>query len=248
MFWDENKTIKKDIRIALLEIAQCFIKDIELNINIKDVYFLGSSANYNWTPNSDIDLHILMDFNSLHTTPELTKKFTKTLAKNWNMEHNILVKNHNVEVYIQDVMEENRSTGVYSLVSNSWVKEALPQKITLDKNLIQQKYTFWVSKINNAISNQNVAVLKKVLGDLIKMRDVGLSSVGEFSTENLVFKILRQSGNIEKLKTTTQNIKNSQLSIQDGFEPTSFGPNAASTEGLPEPGYYQKQISIMRKL
>jgi hypothetical protein len=36
--------------------------------------------------------------------------------------------------------------------------------------------------------------------------------------------------------------------VNDGFEPTSFGPNCASTEGLPEPGYYQKEIEKMRKM
>jgi predicted nucleotidyltransferase len=248
VFWDENKALRSDIKTALLKIAHTFFKDIELKVHIRDIYFLGSTANYNWTPKSDVDLHILIDFNDIGATPEIAKTLTRTLAKKWNEEHDIAVKGHNVEVYIQDVFEKNRATGVYSLVINKWVKEATPQKIVLDKNLIQQKYTTWVSKINNSIKSKNAEHLKKTMKELVKMREAGLSIAGEFSTENIVFKTLRQGGMIGKLKTGIQNIKNQQLSIQDGFEPTSFGPNPASTEGLAEPDYYQKEIDKMRQM
>ncbi len=247
-FWNENKNLLPMIRNALLKIAREFIKDIELKIHIRDIYFLGSSANYNWTPTSDLDIHILVDMNDLNASDELAKKITKTLAKKWNEEQEISVKGYNVEVYIQDISEENRATGVYSLISNKWVKEASPQNIVLDKNLIQQKFTTWVQKINNAIINQNPDRLKKILEDLVKMRDVGLSASGEFSTENIVFKVLRQRGDIKKLKDKIQQTKNSKLSVKDGFEPTSFGPNPASTEGLSELGYYQKQIDKMKQM
>lgn len=255
-FWTENKQLRPEIRTALLKIASTFFKDIELNIHIRDILFLGSSANYNWTPTSDCDLHLLVDFNDLPMAPESAKLLTKTLAKKWNEEHNIYIKGHNVEVYIQDVQEENRATGVYSLTQNKWIKEAMPQNIVLNKNLIQSKYTTWVNRINSAITSNNSDKLKKTMEDLVKMRETGLSASGEFSTENIVFKILRQRNVIGKLKTAVQNLKNQQLSVKDGYDPTSFGPNPAATVGLSlcssdgghDKNFYQRSMNQMRKM
>jgi predicted nucleotidyltransferase len=213
--WTEAKTLRPEIRAALLKIAQSFYKDIELKVHIRDFLFLGSSANYNWTKTSDIDLHLLVDFNELKMSPEAAKDYTKLLAKKWNEEQDVNIRGHNVEVYIQDISEENKATGVYSLISNKWIKEAMPQKITLDKNLIQKKYTTWKSKINTAIASQNMDNLKLVLKGIVKMRETGLAATGEFSTENLVFKILRQSGMIKKVKDSVENLRNKSLSIFD---------------------------------
>lgn len=255
-FWTPNKQLRPEIRTSLLKIANTFFKDIELKLHIRDILFLGSSANFNWTPTSDCDLHLLVDFNDLPMAPEAAKLLTKTLAKKWNEEHDILIKGHNVEVYIQDVQEENRATGVYSLLQNKWIKEAMPQNIVLNKNLIQSKYTTWVNRINSAIFSNNPEKLKKVMSDLTKMRETGLQASGEFSTENLVFKILRQRDVIGKLKTAIQNLKNKQLSVRDAYDPTSFGPNPAGTVGVSlcssdgghDPDYYEREINKMRKM
>jgi predicted nucleotidyltransferase len=246
--WTADKILRPEVRSALLKIGKQFFKDTELKVHIRDILFLGSSANYNWTPTSDVDLHLLIDFNDLKMAPDAAKEYTKLISKKWNEEQNIDIRGHNVEVYIQDVQEENKSTGIYSLITNKWIREALPQEIILDRNLIQEKYTMWVQKLNNAISSKNLLQLKTVMKDLVKMRETGLVATGEFSVENLVFKILRQRGIIGKLKDATKLLRSTSLSIKDGFEPTSFGPNAASTEGLPEPGYYQKQLNKMRKM
>lgn len=214
-FWTDSKHLRTEVRTSLLKIASTFFADIELKFHIRDVLFLGSSANYNWTPTSDCDLHLLVDFNDLPMAPEAAKLLTKTLAKKWNEEHDVSIRGHNVEVYIQDVQEENQATGVYSLIQNKWVKEAMPQNIILDKSLIQSKYTTWVNRINSAIFSNNAEKLKKVMSDLTKMRETGLSATGEFSTENIVFKILRQRDVIGKLKSAIQNLKNKQLSLKE---------------------------------
>lgn len=214
-FWTENKELRPEIRVSLLKIAQTFYREIEIKAHIRDILFLGSSANYNWTPTSDMDLHLLIDFNDLQMSPDAAKEYTKLLTKKWNEENDINIKAHKVEVYIQDVQEENEATGVYSLLNNKWVKEAMPQHIALDKNLIQQKYTLWVSKINKAISSQNVENLKKVMEDLVKMRQTGLKAGGEFSTENLVFKILRSRNVIGKLKDAINVIRSKSLSVRN---------------------------------
>lgn len=256
-FWDSSNLLKPEIRKALLEIASTFIKDVNLKTNIKDVLFLGSSANYNWSPTSDIDLHILIDLKTLPMDSELAKDYIKVLARKWNADHSISIRGHNVEVYIQDVTETNRATGVYSLTTNNWIKKAEPQNISLDKNLIQQKYTSWVKRITDSIKQNDLNKLKSVLEGLVKMREAGLSRSGEFSTENIVFKILRQRNFIGKLKDKIQQVTDKNLSmkeiqsdgsITDAFDPTSFGPNVNRALGDVDQDFYKNHNNLMKNL
>jgi predicted nucleotidyltransferase len=218
-FWTPQKALKAEIRTALVEIARQFISTAEINVHIKDILFIGSSANYNWTEFSDIDLHILIDISELDASREIADKLVKLLAKKWNQEHNIKIKGHNVEVYVQDFNEKNASTGVYSLTGNRWINEAEPKKIVLDKNLIRQKYESWKVRIHDAIRSRDLTKTKQMMKDLVNVRNVGLKSEGEFSTENLVFKILRQSGLIGQIKSSIQGMENKALSVTDIVRP-----------------------------
>ena len=51
------------VRARLLEIANIFIEFLDVNVVISDITMTGSLANYNWSQYSDIDLHLMADFN-----------------------------------------------------------------------------------------------------------------------------------------------------------------------------------------
>ena len=55
--------LKKDVKEKLIQVANDFYKDTELTAPIVDVLLVGSLANYNWSKYSDVDIHILVDFN-----------------------------------------------------------------------------------------------------------------------------------------------------------------------------------------
>jgi predicted nucleotidyltransferase len=212
--WLNSNTLKPDVRESLLKIAKDFYTETELSAPIEDIYMLGSSANYNWSPTSDIDLHVVIDFKKINSDVDLTKQLVDALKSNWNKNHNVSIKGRKVEVYIQDINERNRSTGVYSVMNNKWV--LMPQKIrvVLDKKLIQQKYTNMVFQIKSAIKEQNLDKLKLVLKSLYNMREAGLSKTGEYSTENIVFKALRSRGFVDSLKNTVNKLYDSQVSVK----------------------------------
>lgn len=212
--WQDSNTLNPEIREALLKIAQDFYTDTELTAPIEDIYMLGSSANYNWSPTSDIDLHVLIDFKKINSDVDLTKQLVDALKLNWNKNHNVTIKGRRVEVYIQDVNEKNRSTGVYSVLNNKWVLVPQKIKIVLDNKLIQQKYTNMVLQIKSAIKEENLDKLKNVLKMLYNMREAGLSKTGEYSVENIVFKTLRSRGFIDQLKNTVNKIYDSQVSVK----------------------------------
>jgi predicted nucleotidyltransferase len=213
--WNDDKTIQPDVRDALLKVAQDFYEETELSAPIEDVYMLGSAANYNWGPTSDVDLHILINFDKLGLEHDLVKKMVDSIKANWNKNHDIRIHGHRVELYIQDIKETNRALGIYSILNNKWIK--VPQKLNLnlDKNVIQQKYTDMVVQIKNAIKSNNLTDLKRVLKSVYDMREAGLSKGGEFSVENIVFKLLRTRNHVDNLKTAVNKVYDTQNSLKE---------------------------------
>lgn len=212
--WD-NLELKPEIKEKLLQIGKDFYADTETDAPLKDVLFVGSLANYNWSDTSDFDVHVVIDFKDVDENVELVEKLVNALKSKWNDEHDIHLKGHNVEVYIQDVTKENRSTGVYSLMQDKWLSEPQKENIEIDKEKIQEKYNDFVRKINSALKAQDIDKLKSIIKDVYDMRQAGLDKSGELSTENLVFKILRNRNYIEKLKQEIINLYDKKQSLNN---------------------------------
>jgi hypothetical protein len=212
--WDNNK-LNPEIKEKLLQIGKDFYADTETDAPLKDILFVGSLANYNWSDTSDFDVHVVIDFKDVDGNVELVEKLVNALKSKWNDEHDIHLKGHNVEVYIQDVTKENRSTGVYSLMQDKWLSEPKKENIQIDKEKIQEKYNDTVRKINSAIKAQDINKIKAIVKDVYDMRQAGLDKSGELSTENLVFKILRNRNYIEKLKQEIINLYDKKQSLNN---------------------------------
>ncbi len=210
-----NLELNPEIKEKLLQIGKDFYADTETDAPLKDILFVGSSANYNWSDTSDFDVHIVIDFKDVDENVELVEKLVNALKSKWNDEHDIHLKGHNVEVYIQDITKENRSTGVYSLMQDKWLSKPQKENIQIDKEKVQQKYNDAVRKINSAIKAQNIDKLKAIIKDIYDMRQAGLDKSGELSTENLVFKILRNRNYIEKLKQEIINLYDKKQSLNN---------------------------------
>ena len=212
--WDGLK-LKPEIKEKLLQIGKDFYADTETDAPLKDILFVGSLANFNWSDTSDFDVHVVIDFKDVDENVELVEKLVNALKSKWNDEHDIHLKGHNVEVYIQDITKENRSSGVYSLMQDKWLTEPQKENVLIDKEKIQQKYNDYVRKINSGIKAQDIEKLKTIVKDVYDMRQAGLDKSGELSTENLVFKILRSRNYIEKLKTEINKLYDKAQSLNN---------------------------------
>ena len=119
--WEGDTRLHSEVREALMDITVDFVDRLDLDIHLKDVTFTGSLANYNWSKFSDIDLHLIVDFTDINDNEELVKKFFDAFRSNWNKKHDIRVKGHEVEIYVQDAHEAHTSTGVYSIKEDEWL-------------------------------------------------------------------------------------------------------------------------------
>lgn len=205
--WD-GQELKADIREQLLTIAQDFYNTTDLKAKIKDVILTGSLANYNWSEKySDYDLHILIDFKEVNEDEELVKKFVDAVKNIWNKEYDINIEGYEVEVYIQDVKELHKSSGVYSVLNNRWNVKPTKADFEPDELEIREKaktVMMLVDDLEDDVDKDEydefIKKVKKVWDKVKRYRKSGLESEGgEFSTGNLVFKLLRRNGYIGKI-------------------------------------------------
>jgi hypothetical protein len=211
---DGDFSMRDDVRKNLLKISNEFIESLGIEFFIHDIVLTGSLSNYNWSNYSDVDLHILIDFKETDYNLDLLKEFFDAKKNVWNEKHNITVKGYDVELYVQDVDEEHVSSGVYSILNNKWIVEPDKVKSNIDDSMILQKSEEYMKKIDLLIKKGGpISSIEGLRKKLKEFRQSGLESGGEYSYENLTFKLLRRNGYIEKLLKLKTTLVDKKLSI-----------------------------------
>ena len=100
-FWNQpGEKLDPEIREQLLKIAQDFINGSQAaGAPLKDITFTGSLANFNYSPFSDVDLHVLFDFSDINEDEELVREYFQAAKSVWNFTHDIRMKGYEVEIY-----------------------------------------------------------------------------------------------------------------------------------------------------
>jgi len=213
--WD-GLELKPDVRDALLDIAESFIEYLDVPFEPDDIILTGSGANYNWTEQSDVDLHLITSINDYKKTcPAFAEDFFSSKKTLWNDNHDITVHDLPVEIYVQDKDEAHFSTGVYSVKDSKWITkpEYAPPK-NVDEDEVEEIADEWKERIDAVISkSENPEEAVEVKDELRDYRKKGLEADGEFSVPNLVFKELRRSGHIGRLIDHIHDAKSEELSL-----------------------------------
>ena len=220
----QGDVLNPEIREKLNEISLDFWEKTGLkHVNIVDIIVTGSIANYNWTQYSDIDLHIIVDLRDVDENTELAAQFFRYMSANWNSLHRIMIKGHEVEVYVQDVNEVHASTGMYSVTNNYWTVKPSKTKAQFDEEAISRKAEVMMGKIDSVEESYDVGRYQEAYDGAIgtrekirSMRKCGLESAGEFSVENLVFKVLRRNGYLGKLSELKTKAYDHMMSLNGG--------------------------------
>ena len=155
-FWHDGKL---DIyaRKNLLVIARDFIEGLEIgDIPVEDIIMTGSLANYNWNKDySDIDLHIVSDFEQIADDKDLVKSYFDAVKKAWNQKHeNLKIYGYPVEIYMQDKDEKHTSTGVYSILDDKWIVEPKKENIendNLDSDEVKEKVSEFMNEVDELV-------------------------------------------------------------------------------------------------
>jgi hypothetical protein len=214
--WQDN-ALKPIVRYKLLKIAKDFIEFINIpSIRLRDITISGSNAAYTYTENSDIDLHLIVD------VPTAAKFHLKPLydaKKNqYNFNHDIKIKGIDVEVYVQPSDDEHHSAGIYSILDDKWISEPIKEKVNISDSDVEIKVRNYLNKIKLALRSSDIEVANKVKDRLNSLRKTGLEREGEFSVENIAFKVLRSKGYIDQLRQHIYDLQDKALSLENKHE------------------------------
>jgi len=224
--WNEDDKIRPEIAVKLLRIAEDFYKKLDIPADILNITLTGSMANYNWTEKSDLDLHIVIDYSSVDENVELVEKYLSEAKTNWNRNHEIMIKGHEVEIYVQNINEPHHSTGVYSILDNEWLITPEPAEFEVSEDAVKQKYKSVQETIKMIEKLQKDKKYEEVYGDTDRLkskirnyRQAGLETGGEFSVENLVFKALRNGGELEVMSNLKREAYDEMMSVREARIP-----------------------------
>ena len=220
----EGDVMIAEIRERLLEIAQDFLDGIDFKMDVEDITLTGSLANYNWSRYSDFDLHILVDYAAIDADQDLVKRFFQDLKAVWNIRHNIFIKGYEVEIYVQNTNESHMSSGVYSVQNDEWVlkpEKEETERAPVDKQNIEKKaddISFQIDRAEKLFTDGKLDdaldAIDRLKQKVRNLRKIGLSKEdGVYSVENLAFKTLRRSMELERLSTLKNKAYDRQMSI-----------------------------------
>jgi len=214
--WDGDK-LKPKLRLQLLKIAKYFYKFLVhgVHVKVKDVTLTGSNANYNWTDKSDIDLHIIINYKDVpgHEDATFVRDYMMAKKTIWNNKYPLMYKGMRIELYAQDQNEPHASSGVYSVLHDTWLMVPNSEMISIEDEAIDQKakpYEYEIDKLDPD-DDQLLDKITSIKARLKTLRQSGLQSTGEYSLENLAFKSLRNSGHLERLSNLEQTTTFRQL-------------------------------------
>lgn len=207
--WDGDQ-LDPAVAQKLKEIADAFQEFVGIDLNVVDYTITGSNANYTWTDHSDLDLHIIVEGLPSDEAREL---FNAKKAL-WAEQHNITIKGLPVECYVQGQEEKHHSTGVYSIADNQWLVEPKKIKPEVDDSAVEAKKDSAIHDIETALLSKDLNKLRAVKEKITKMRKAGLERAGEWSVENLVFKILRNLGLIDEITDKIRELEDQELSLE----------------------------------
>jgi hypothetical protein len=216
--WDSTEHLKPEVKAQLLMIAEDFREFLGVtDLDLQDITISGSNAAYTYTPNSDIDLHLVVKIPNDPVYRELfdAKKFQ------YNEQHNIKIGGYDVELYVQDADQPHISQGIYSILNDDWIQVPRRVKSVVDDTSTENKFKTVGHQIEKAIASGSLTRMTRMAEKIKKMRQTGLEQHGEFGPENLAFKMLRSQGKIKELYDARNAAKDRELSLRERRQPHS---------------------------
>lgn len=216
--WISDDQLRPEVLEKLLEIAEKFYNTLKIKELPEDVTLTGSSANYNYTEKSDIDLHLIINPENITCEEELTADYFLAKKSLWNDKHDIHIYDRPVEIYIQNPKEPHISTGVYSLYKKQWLVKPDPlinSKIDIDFDDYNKKLKEYKNLLDHNLNKKtNLNFIKKIKKKITDMRKEGLASKnGQYSVENLVFKKLRDLGFLNRIFSLEAELEDKEMSL-----------------------------------
>ena len=211
--WSSDNKLLDDVKVKIVEIIEQFISTCDIPINMVDAHLVGSNASYNYTQYSDLDVHIISNFDLVDAPKEVLQVLYNALKAKFNADYDISIRGIDVEIYVEDIRSTAISNGVYSLYEDRWIR--FPKKLTdVPQVEIEPEFSEWKEKFQTAINSGNSDSIVNVINDLYILRKNSLDSEGEYGKGNQIFKEIRNCGLLDSAKDAYKTFKSKELTIE----------------------------------
>lgn len=224
LFTKQNE-LREEVREKILEIVDEFLADLreqDIKIVVDDILFIGSNASYNYTKDSDMDIHILANTKKTKYSPDVSNALYSAYRSLFNKRLDIKIYGIDIEVFVETEESARVSNGVYSVKKDKWIKKPVQEDIPdYDKEALDKLVAKWEEKCKKLLAEADADKLKdetkvlKLIEDIYeRLRKKGIAK-GEYSIENLAFKELRNKTYLGKLKEYKDILISKRLSLTE---------------------------------
>ena len=224
--------LKTEVREKALEITSEALKMMEtsgFSIELKDIVIIGSNASYNYTKDSDLDLHLIANMDDIEDPEGLYPILFDLFKSAFNKKYEINFYDIPVGIYIEGSDTATVSNGIYSVLKDTWIQKPKKQNIPdIDTKLLNTELKPWVArykrirKIAAKKDFSDESLIENFINDLYKLRSTGLHKGGEYSIENLIFKEMRNKGYLHDLKQLKDEVITRRLTLESLQENATF--------------------------
>lgn len=210
-----DEQLRDEVKEKLQEIVGEFILELKENnipIKVLDAHIVGSNASYNYTRDSDLDVHIIASFDDVTCDSYILNILYNYFKSYFNSKYDISIHGVPVELYVEDVKSNTVSNGIYSLFNNEWVK--VPEPVDVPDVDISDDIEQYENMYHSAVDHSDAMEASKLIDDLYLLRRNSINTDGEYGIGNLIFKEFRNRGWLDNLKEVAAEEKSKQLSLE----------------------------------
>jgi hypothetical protein len=204
--------LKPQVRGHLLRIAEDFIEFVGVPMKVLDIVIYGGNVNYNYTAQSDLDLHLVVDKAGITCDREVDELFDSK-RRLYKRKHDIRINGIEVELYIESADDSTVSSS-YSVSRDQWLKKPSADMPQYDRAEVAHMVSVWQTILQHSAKTGDLQTLRNSVNLLRSYRKKGLATeAAEFSVPNLVFKSLRNDRTLEAVLTLIDRLHDKELSL-----------------------------------
>lgn len=204
-----GRSMRKKFDAGVEEFVSKYLPEIGLKeSDVFDIRIVGGNASYDWSPQSDADIQIILKPSVKMSDSEFRSQFKLVSLMNGKYEPEIDGIDTNMFLMKHDMIDKSpRHQSIYSIGKNKWIKE--PGKIEeVNEALVNEKVNDFIQQIEYNCTHDEVGCHERLLKRLKNYRDRGLKTEdGEKSFANRVYRKLSRTGKIEAFKKHTDELK-----------------------------------------
>lgn len=251
--WNDDATLKAEVQEKIQTIIQYFLNQLQedgIKINIKDIILVGSNCSYNYTKDSDLDIHIITDTSSLKCPDNLYPLLYSAYRSLFNGKYNISFYGIPVEIYVEVEDSPRISNGCYSVLNQKWITEPVKADIPdIDMDEFYTQFEEWENKYNNLLKGttsraETIELINQLIEQIYELRKNGLAKDGEYGIDNLIFKEFRNRGYLDKLKELKNELIGQEFSLESLKEQYANFWKSAEYDTLTENGDWNKSKNM----